>query len=78
MQQLWVVLKLLLFHAVQPCPTQQFNISSFGEAPYFPSLRSCALCAVQPAEYQQTLRKSFTLGGIGLHTGDYGACSARA
>ncbi|GAB4813684.1 hypothetical protein N2152v2_000730 [Parachlorella kessleri] len=24
-----------------------------------------------PAEYQQTLRKSFTLGGIGLHTGEY-------
>lgn len=30
----------------------------------------------QPAEYQQTLRKSFTLGGIGLHTGEYGACCA--
>lgn len=25
----------------------------------------------QPAEYQQTLIKSFTLGGIGLHTGEY-------
>lgn len=24
----------------------------------------------QPAAYQQTLRRSFTLGGIGLHTGD--------
>lgn len=26
---------------------------------------------VQPKEYQQTLQKSFTIGGIGFHTGDY-------
>ncbi|GFH16673.1 uncharacterized protein HaLaN_13139 [Haematococcus lacustris] len=24
-----------------------------------------------PGEYQQTLMKSFTIGGIGLHTGEY-------
>lgn len=27
---------------------------------------------LQPMDYQQTLRKSFTVGGIGLHTGEYG------
>ncbi|KAL4854079.1 putative UDP-3-O-acyl-N-acetylglucosamine deacetylase 5 [Chlorella vulgaris] len=27
--------------------------------------------AVQPADYQQTLRRSFAVGGIGLHTGEY-------
>lgn len=27
---------------------------------------------MQPCEYQQTLLRSFTLGGIGLHTGEYG------
>jgi hypothetical protein len=27
----------------------------------------------QPLDYQQTLIKSFTIGGIGLHSGEYGA-----
>ena len=29
------------------------------------------LC-VQPKETQQTILKSFTLGGVGLHSGEYG------
>jgi hypothetical protein len=28
--------------------------------------------SLQPGEFQQTLIRSFALGGIGLHTGDYG------
>ena len=31
-----------------------------------------ACCAVQPGEHQQTLARSFTIGGLGLHTGEYG------
>lgn len=29
------------------------------------------LALSQPAAHQQTLRRSFTVGGIGLHTGEY-------
>lgn len=29
-------------------------------------------CVMQPAANQQTLQKSFTVGGLGLHSGDYG------
>ena len=29
-------------------------------------------CNLQPANFQQTVKKSFTLGGLGLHTGEYG------
>ena len=29
---------------------------------------------LQPLDYQQTLIKSFTLGGVGLHSGEYGKC----
>ena len=27
---------------------------------------------MQPAAYQQTVKNSFTLGGLGLHSGEYG------
>jgi alpha-beta hydrolase superfamily lysophospholipase len=27
---------------------------------------------VQPGQYQQTLKTSFTVGGLGLHSGEYG------
>ena len=33
---------------------------------------------MQPASYQQTLRKAFTMGGLGLHTGAYGMHSLTA
>lgn len=29
-------------------------------------------CCLQPAAYQQTVKNSFALGGLGLHTGEYG------
>jgi hypothetical protein len=28
--------------------------------------------SLQPLDYQQTLIKSFTVGGVGLHTAEYG------
>jgi hypothetical protein len=31
---------------------------------------------MQPLDYQQTLLKSFTLGGIGLHSAEYGEAAA--
>lgn len=35
---------------------------------------SCVLVLIcmQPLDYQQTLIKSFTMAGVGLHTGEYG------
>jgi hypothetical protein len=35
-----------------------------------------AFVLLQPLDYQQTLLKSFTLGGIGLHSAEYGESSA--
>lgn len=31
---------------------------------------------LQPGQYQQTLKTSFTVGGLGLHSGEYGESSA--
>ena len=38
------------------------------------SSSNCACCCIQATDYQQTLKRSFTLGGTGLHTGEYGEC----
>jgi hypothetical protein len=38
----------------------------------------CCLLHMQPLDYQQTLLKSFTLGGIGLHSAEYGKGAAPA
>ena len=32
---------------------------------------------LQPADYQQTLRRSFVLGGIGAHTGEFAVVRVR-
>ena len=35
-------------------------------------LLTCSSSCLQPQSYQQTLKQSFLLGGVGLHTGEYG------
>ncbi len=48
-------------------------------APRSQQLTACIVCShrtAQPGEYQQTLVASFTLGGVGLHTGQDGAWRA--
>lgn len=35
-------------------------------------LLTCSASCLQPQSYQQTLKQSFLLGGVGLHTGEYG------
>jgi hypothetical protein len=37
----------------------------------YQSLRHHAM-PMQPGQYQQTLKTSFTVGGLGLHSGEYG------
>eukprot|EP00891_Asterochloris_glomerata_P004694 jgi/Astpho2/4694/Aster-00253 len=34
-------------------------------------LLTCSASCLQPQSYQQTLKQSFLLGGVGLHTGEY-------
>ena len=55
-----------------PAWWQNADLACLGFSFSLQQLLTCSASCLQPQSYQQTLKQSFLLGGVGLHTGEYG------
>ena len=60
-------------HSSSFCTPSQCTTAQSRCEPAYRAQRGKLCCALlQPSIHQQTLRQSFTVGGLGLHTAEYG------